>query len=31
MWVVGGFAVMSGTLLTALALNIRTWPRTLEA
>jgi uncharacterized membrane protein HdeD (DUF308 family) len=31
MWMVGGFAVMSGTLLTALALNIRTWPRALEA
>jgi len=31
MWTVGGFAVLSGTLLTALALNIRTWPRALEA
>jgi len=31
MWMIGGFAVMSGTLLTALALNIRTWPRVLEA
>jgi uncharacterized membrane protein HdeD (DUF308 family) len=31
MWIVGGFAVMSGTLLTALALNIRTWPRVLDA
>jgi uncharacterized membrane protein HdeD (DUF308 family) len=31
MWTVGGFAVISGTLLTALALNIRTWPRALEA
>jgi uncharacterized membrane protein HdeD (DUF308 family) len=31
MWMIGGFAVMSGTLLVALALNIRTWPRALEA
>ena len=31
MWMVGGFAMLSGMLLTALALNIRTWPRMLEA
>jgi uncharacterized membrane protein HdeD (DUF308 family) len=31
MWLVGGFAMLSGMLLTALALNIRTWPRMLEA
>jgi uncharacterized membrane protein HdeD (DUF308 family) len=31
MWTIGGFAVLSGMLLTALALNIRTWPRALEA
>jgi uncharacterized membrane protein HdeD (DUF308 family) len=31
MWMIGGFAMLSGMLLTALALNIRTWPRMLEA
>jgi uncharacterized membrane protein HdeD (DUF308 family) len=31
MWTVGGFAVLSGALLVALALNIRTWPRAIEA
>jgi uncharacterized membrane protein HdeD (DUF308 family) len=31
MWTVGMFAVISGMLLLALALNIRTWPRELEA
>ena len=31
MWMIGGFATLSGMLLTALALNIRTWPRMLEA
>jgi uncharacterized membrane protein HdeD (DUF308 family) len=30
MWMIGGFAMLSGMLLTALALNIRTWPRMLE-
>jgi uncharacterized membrane protein HdeD (DUF308 family) len=29
MWTVGGYAVLSGALLLALALNIRTWPRTV--
>jgi uncharacterized membrane protein HdeD (DUF308 family) len=29
MWTVGGYAVLSGVLLLALALNIRTWPRTV--
>jgi uncharacterized membrane protein HdeD (DUF308 family) len=29
MWTVGGYAVLSGLLLLALALNIRTWPRTV--
>jgi uncharacterized membrane protein HdeD (DUF308 family) len=29
MWTVGGYAVLSGGLLLALALNIRTWPRTI--
>jgi uncharacterized membrane protein HdeD (DUF308 family) len=29
MWTVGGYAVLSGSLLLALALNIRTWPRTV--
>jgi uncharacterized membrane protein HdeD (DUF308 family) len=28
MWTVGGYAMLSGVLLLALALNIRTWPRT---
>ena len=28
---IGGFAMLSGMLLTALALNIRTLPRMLEA
>jgi len=31
MWMVGGFAMLSGMLLTALSLEIRTWPRALEA
>jgi len=29
MWTLGGYAVLSGGLLVALALNIRTWPRTV--
>ena len=28
MWTLGGYALLSGALLVALALNIRTWPRT---
>jgi uncharacterized membrane protein HdeD (DUF308 family) len=28
MWTIGGYALLSGTLLVALALNIRHWPRT---
>jgi uncharacterized membrane protein HdeD (DUF308 family) len=29
MWAIGGYAVLSGALLLALAFNIRTWPRTV--
>jgi len=29
MWTIGGYAVLSGALLLALAFNIRTWPRTV--
>jgi uncharacterized membrane protein HdeD (DUF308 family) len=29
MWTLGGYALLSGALLVALALNIRTWPRTV--
>jgi uncharacterized membrane protein HdeD (DUF308 family) len=29
MWTIGGYALLSGALLVALAFNIRTWPRTV--
>jgi uncharacterized membrane protein HdeD (DUF308 family) len=29
-WIVGGFALVSGVLLVALALNVRTWQPTLQ-
>jgi uncharacterized membrane protein HdeD (DUF308 family) len=29
MWTIGGYAMLSGLLLVALAFNIRTWPRTV--
>lgn len=30
MWTIGGYAIMSGVLLVALALNIRRWPLTVK-